>query len=349
MTARKISLVAACVIILSILGSHWLFSTLLFNEQQSTVRIIVASVTGVITYFVTDRVITSFLSKRVKHLYQLILKPEPDENVLAKLNSDKPMLKQVEDEISDYLKMQNQQLNTLRDMEKYRQDFVGNVAHELKTPIFNIQGYVHTLKDGALDDPTVNRTYLQRASDNIDRMIKIIEDLDSIYKLESHQSKLEWQKINIHALVNSMVEEMKLTAKEKKTRIEVKSDVSSDQMIFADPDYLKQVFINLIENSIKYGNENGHTFIILTDLEDQILIEVQDDGNGIESKHLRHLFDRFYRVDKARSRQAGGSGLGLSIVKHIIEAHNQTIKVRSTIGEGTTFSFTLPKKSPVID
>ncbi len=343
MTPRKIAIIAALVVIASILGSNWVFSTILYKESQTTVKILVSIVTGLITFAIISKVIATFLETRVKHLFQIIHKPEDSNINELKLNQDQPLLEQVELEVSKYLKSQNQELNTLRDLEKYRQDFVGNVAHELKTPIFNIQGYVHTLKDGALDDPEVNKLYLQRASDNIDRMIKIIEDLDSVYKLESNQLKLEWQDIDILNFVETMKEEIKLLAKEKNISISIESDLPDELKIRADTDYLRQVFINLLENSVKYGKENGETCIKLIDLDQNVLIEIQDNGPGIESKHLRHIFDRFYRVDKARSRQAGGSGLGLSIVKHILEAHGQNIKVRSTPGIGTIFSFTLAK------
>lgn len=343
MTPRKIAILAALVVIASILGSNWVFSTILYRESQTTVKILVSIVTGLITFGIISKVISTFLENRVKHLFQIIHKPENPESKELKLNQSQPLLEQVEVEVSKYLKSQNQELNTLRDLEKYRQDFVGNVAHELKTPIFNIQGYVHTLKDGAMDDPEVNKLYLQRASDNIDRMIKIIEDLDTVYKLESNQLKLEWQDIDIQSFVETMKEEIKLVAKEKSIAVTIESDLSDDIKVKADTDYLRQVFINLLENSVKYGKENGETIIKLIDLDQNVLIEIQDDGPGIESKHQRHIFDRFYRVDKARSRQAGGSGLGLSIVKHILEAHGQSIKVRSTPGTGSVFSFTLAK------
>lgn len=346
MTPRKIAIIAALVVIASILATNWVFSTILYKESQTTVKILVSIVTGMITFGIISKVISSFLETRVKHLFQIIHKPEEQKNIELKLNQDQPLLEQVELEVSKYLKSQNQELNTLRDLEKYRQDFVGNVAHELKTPIFNIQGYVHTLKDGGIDDPQVNKLYLQRASDNIDRMIKIIEDLDSVYKLESNQLKLEWQDIDILNFVENMKEEIKLLANERKITLTIESDLPDDTTVHADTDYLRQVFINLLENSVKYGKESGETCIKLIDLDENVLIEVQDNGPGIESKHLRHIFDRFYRVDKARSRQAGGSGLGLSIVKHILEAHGQSIKVRSTPGSGTVFSFTL-SKSPV--
>ncbi|MEP7267090.1 MAG: ATP-binding protein [Saprospiraceae bacterium] len=342
-TARRISFIAAIVVIVTMIMSHWLFSTLLFRESQGTIRLVVTLATGIITYALTLKVISMFLISKVRHIFQMIHKPDEQTDLESKLKEDQPLLKEVELEVTKFLKTQNQELNSKRDLERYRQDFVGNVAHELKTPIFNIQGYVHTLQDGALEDEKVNRLYLQRASDNIDRMIKIIQDLDSVYKLESNQLTLEWHDIDLFSFVESMIDEMIMITSEKGVNLSMESEIDTNQLITADPDYLRQVFINLLENAIKYGNPNGQTNIKLFDLGEKVLVEIKDNGPGIDNKHLRHIFDRFYRVDKARSRAAGGSGLGLSIVKHIMEAHNQSIKVRSTPGVGTIFSFTLEK------
>jgi two-component system, OmpR family, phosphate regulon sensor histidine kinase PhoR len=343
LTTRIVAIIAACIVMLTIYFSHWLFGQLLFKESRETVLIFAAVFTGGITYFISHRAIQGLLLRRIRQLYQMIHRTEDDQELKRKLNPDRPFLQDVENEITKFLKSQNQQLNTLRDLEKYRQEYVGNVAHELKTPIFNIQGYIHTLKDGALEDPAVNTRYLQKASDNVDRMIKIIEDLDSIYKLESNQLKLDLQEFTILPFVHSAIEEVKLFAVDRNIAIRVEAELEPDQKVEADPDYILQVFINLLENSLKYGNPGGSVMIRLMDLEEKILVEIEDDGPGIDAKHLPHLFDRFYRVDKARSRAAGGSGLGLSIVKHILEAHDETIKVHSTPGVGSAFSFTLQK------
>lgn len=348
LTPRKIAALAGLVIIIAVYLNSWLFSLLLFSEKEIIIRLIVAIGSGLVAYVFTRRVINTFLETKIKHIYQLIFRQDNPNSTMAPPDPDLPLLKEVEDEVSLYLRNQKQEMNTLRHLEKYRQDYVGNVAHELKTPIFNIQGYVYTLKEGgALEDPSVNKLYLQKASDNIDRMIKIIEDLDSIYKLESNQLTLEWENIQLDSFIETMLDELKLMAKEKSITLSYRKEFEEPAWVKADPDYLRQIFINLIENSIKYGRAGGETIIILLDLETKILIEVKDNGVGIESKHLRHIFDRFYRVDVARSRQAGGSGLGLSIVKHIIEAHEQSIQVRSTAGAGTTFSFTLDKIDPL--
>ncbi len=343
-TPRKLALLAGAVVFVAFYFNSWLFSNILYSEQKSILQIVTAFTTGLIAYGSTRFIISWYLSNKVRHIYKMINQPANLDEVENKLDPDKPLMQQVEKEVSQFLKSQNQEMNTLRHLERYRQDYVGNVAHELRTPIFNIQGYVHTLLDGASDDPKVNELYLQRTAENIERLIRIIEDLDSIYKLESNQLSLEWEDIELSSFVKAMIHELDLKAMEKKISIQLISEEDQDVWVKADPDYLRQVFVNLLENSIKYGNTGGHTHISLHDLQDLILVEIEDNGPGIDSKHLRHIFDRFYRVDKNRSRHAGGSGLGLSIVKHIVEAHGQQIKVRSTPGKGTTFSFTLNKK-----
>ncbi|MDZ4709501.1 MAG: ATP-binding protein [Saprospiraceae bacterium] len=344
-TPRKLALLAGAVVFVAFYFNSWLFSNILYSEQKNILHIVTACTTGLITYWFTRFIINWYLGNKVRHIYKMINQPANQDEIENKLDPDKPLMQQVEKEVSQFMSSQNQEMNTLRHLERYRQDYVGNVAHELRTPIFNIQGYVHTLLDGASDDPKVNLLYLQRTAENIERLIRIIEDLDSIYKLESNQLSLEWEDIELQSFVKTMIHELDLKAVERKINIQLITEDDVDVWVKADPDYLRQVFINLLENSIKYGNTGGHTHISFHDLQDLILVEIEDNGPGIESRHLRHIFDRFYRVDKNRSRQAGGSGLGLSIVKHIVEAHGQQIKVRSTPGKGTTFSFTLNKKS----
>lgn len=344
-TPRKLALLAGAVVFCAFYFNSWLFSNILYSEQKNILQIVTACTTALIAYIFTRFVVNWYLGKKVRHIYQMINRPADQNEVEYKIDPDKPLMQEVEKEVTQFVKSQNQEMNTLRHLEKYRQDYVGNVAHELRTPIFNIQGYVHTLLDGASEDPKVNELYLQRTAENIERLIKIIEDLDSIYKLESNQLSLDWEDIELNSFVKTMIHELELKAAERNIRMELVSDEDSDVWVAADPDYLRQVFINLLENSIKYGNTGGWTQITLHDLRETILVEIEDNGPGIEAKHHRHLFDRFYRVDKNRSRQAGGSGLGLSIVKHIIEAHGQQIKVRSTPGKGTTFSFSLNKKN----
>jgi two-component system, OmpR family, phosphate regulon sensor histidine kinase PhoR len=231
----------------------------------------------------------------------------------------------------------------LKKMETFRRDFLGNVSHELKTPIFNIQGYVLTLLDGGLEDKTINREYLLRTEKSIDRMITIVEDLETISKLESGAEKLKIIKFDLLQMTKDVMEFLEMKAKQKNIQISFAANYEKPVFVAADRQQINQVMINLIDNSLKYGNENGKTKISFFDMDENILVEITDDGIGIEKQDVPRIFERFYRTDKSRSREQGGSGLGLAIVKHIIEAHKQTINVRSAIGAGSTFAFTLKK------
>ncbi len=235
------------------------------------------------------------------------------------------------------------QIQTLQTLEEYRRNFVGNVSHELRTPIFNIQGFLMTLLDGGLEDEALTQRYVQKAAQNAERLQIIVNDLETIAKLESGKTILNLQVFDIKNLVETVFDDLDLQAKEKNIRLNFKEDAQSHYKVQADQEQIRRVLENLIKNSIKYGLENGVTRIGFYEMDDAILIEVADNSQGIGAEHLPYLFDRFYRVDKGRSRNEGGSGLGLSIVKHIIEAHQQSINVRSTLNVGTTFGFTLKK------
>jgi two-component system, OmpR family, phosphate regulon sensor histidine kinase PhoR len=236
-----------------------------------------------------------------------------------------------------------QEIDQLKNQEEYRKEFIGNVSHELKTPIFNIQGYILTLLEGGLEDEKINRDYLMRAERSVERMINIVEDLDTVTRLESRQLIMEFIRFDINEVAKEVAEMNDITAGSKNIQIKIKNRTDRPVLVYADKDRIRQVMNNLVVNSIKYGRQGGLTEIRWYDMEENILVEVSDNGIGIPSEHLPRLFERFYRVDKSRSRESGGSGLGLSIVKHILEAHNQTINVRSTKGAGSTFSFTLEK------
>ena len=236
-------------------------------------------------------------------------------------------------------------LARLKEAECFRKQYLGNVAHELKTPIFNIQGYISTLLDGGLEDELINRKYLERAEKSIDRLINIVNDLDTISKLESSMNKLNLERFDVVALAKEIAEQAEMEADRKEIRISVKGtdNLPSPFWVLADKHYIGQVFVNLIINSIRYGKEGGQTRIRFRDMLDKILIEVEDNGSGIAKEDLPRVFERFYRTDKGRSREQGGTGLGLAIVKHIVEAHGERITVRSELGVGSTFSFTLKK------
>ena len=226
-----------------------------------------------------------------------------------------------------------------------RKEFIGNVSHELKTPIFNIQGYLHTLLDGGMTDPEINHKYLKYAANNTERMANIVADLGYISKFEAGKLQLEMVNYDIVKLISDVLEDSRLKASEKNINLKLKDFNQKPVFVFSDVESIRRVLVNLISNSIKYGKEGGKTEISFFDLDDNVLIEVTDDGKGISQKHLPRLFERFYRVDKGRSRTEGGTGLGLAIVKHIMEAHQQIINVRSDISVGSTFGFTLKKSN----
>ena len=234
------------------------------------------------------------------------------------------------------------EIERLKKLEVYRKEFLGNVSHELKTPIFNIQGYVLTLLDGGLEDASINRNYLMRAEKSVDRMITIIDDLEAISQLETGELQIEPERFDIIALAKDVVDAQELKATAKGIILTLPEDLKPI-FVLADRFRIRQVFVNLIVNSVKYGKEYGETQIRFYDTGDNVTVEIADNGIGISKEHLPRLFERFYRVDKSRSRDQGGTGLGLAIVKHIIEAHNQTIRVISTEDVGTVFTFTLKK------
>lgn len=237
------------------------------------------------------------------------------------------------------------EINILKDQENYRREFLGNVSHELKTPLFTIQGYILTLIEGAMKDKKVRNKYLNRTAKGVDRIISIVKDLDLITQFESGIKTVDKSNFNIYEIINNIFDLVEFESEKNNIKLRIRNEKNNSAMVYADKERITQVLTNLVVNSIKYGKENGYTEIEVGDHDkDRIIVKVIDDGEGIEEKHLPRLFERFYRIDKTRSRKKGGSGLGLSIVKHIIEAHQEQIFVKSKVGIGTEFSFTLLKQ-----
>jgi two-component system phosphate regulon sensor histidine kinase PhoR len=290
-------------------------------------------------YLVFSFSIERFVHSRIKVLYRTVhnLKRNRGEPVGGIPEGD--VIDRVNAEVTEWATERRTEIRELQEREKFRREFIGNLAHELKTPIFNIQGYVLTLLEGGLEDDKVNRDFLDRASNGVDRLMKIVEDLDMISKLESGVMELHLARTELGAVVRETMKDLELLSSEK--GITLRNEVPEGVLVMVDKDRLRQVFTNLFTNSINYSEARGACTVRSFPLGDQVLVEVSDDGIGIGAEHLPRLFERFYRVGKSRSRNEGGSGLGLAIVKHIIEAHGQTITVRSKEGEGTTFSFTL--------
>jgi two-component system phosphate regulon sensor histidine kinase PhoR len=247
----------------------------------------------------------------------------------------------LEQAFSTFVQERLKEKERLNQLEQFRKEYIGNVAHELKTPIFNIQGYIETLADGAIDDPNVNKSYLSKAQNNINRITTIIDDLDTITQLESGNLILDYEVFDIIILVKEVLESFELLASKKNITLKMNRDYIYPIMVNADKYRVRQVLNNLVNNSIKYGVDNGKTEVSFIKYGKIVEVSILDSGIGIEAHHIPRLFERFYRIDKGRSREQGGSGLGLAIVKHIIEAMGQKIEVRSKIGKGTQFIFTL--------
>ena len=281
-------------------------------------------------------VVKNFFHEKIKVIYKNIYKFR---GISANTDLD---IDNVEKEAEEWADAKEEELKQMKQDENYRREFLGNVSHELKTPIFNIQGYLSTLLDGGIDDKEINMKYLKRADKSVDRMINIVEDLEVISRLETEQSQLDIQSFDIFSLVEEVFEALEMKASQMNISLKIDNE-SQAKLVLGDRDKMQQVFMNLISNSIKYGKDGGTTTVRFFDMESNMLIEVADNGIGIDKESLDRLFERFYRVDKNRSREIGGTGLGLAIVKHILEGHNQQINVRSTKDIGSTFSFILEK------
>ena len=318
-------LLSICVFIISILFSLFSFGIFIFP-------LLISIFSFVIIFYLVKK----FFYEKIRVIYKIIYKFKGT-STIRELDIDT-----VEKEAEEWAEAKEEELRQMKKDESYRREFIGNVSHELKTPIFNIQGYVQTLLDGGLQDDTINMKYLQRADKSVERMINIVEDLEVISRLETEQSELDIQSFNINNLVNEVFDQLEIQAQEMDISFELNNQ-SNTNFANGDRAKLQQVFINLVSNSIKYGKKGGKTIVRILDMDDNILVEVADNGIGIDQVSLSRLFERFYRVDKNRSREIGGTGLGLAIVKHILEGHNQTISVRSTKGVGSTFSFILEK------
>lgn len=316
-----------------------------YFQQKWVDSLITFSVTLITSYAVFYYLIERFVYSKIKLIYKLIhnLKLGKDlKDALGEYVSADP-INDVEHEVKEWARDKKSEIDRLKEQEKFRREFLSNISHELKTPLFAIQGYIEALQEEDIDDPELSRQFLDKASKNVDRLAFLIKDLDAISKLESGEIPVNYEKFDLSELISEVIESMELKAKKYNINLEFKEKYNYASWVNADREKIRQVLVNLLDNSFKYGRNPGNTSIKTFELHDEILIEITDDGIGIEEKNLPRLFERFYRTDKSRSRQIGGSGLGLAIVKHIIEAHQQTITVRSTENIGSTFGFTLER------
>lgn len=294
-----------------------------------------------ISFFILQFRIEKFVYAQIKKIYK-------DVRLLDERNLSKtPVTTDMEEltrEVERFAQDKKLEIETLNIRENYRKEFMGNVSHELKTPLFTVQGYVLTLLDGAMDDRKVRKKYLQGASKGVERLVHIVKDLDMITQLESGELVLERDDFDIVSLVQNVFDLLEMKSETKNITLTFDRVYQQAILVNADRERIEQVLINLTVNSLKYGKRNGTTEIAIEDFSDtKVLVRVTDNGDGIPGENISRIFERFYRIDKSGSRKEGGSGLGLSIVKHIVEAHSQKIYVESQLGVGSEFSFTLEK------
>ncbi len=291
--------------------------------------------------------VQKFVYRKIKLIYKLIYqtKASKKEEFYYKDILPQKSIDEVREDVEHWAQQRKAEIEVLKRNEAYRKEFLQNLSHELKTPIFAIQGYVDTLLNGALENPEVNRKFLSSTSRNIDRLVNLVDDLDEISKLERGEQLLYKTNFIIQDLVKDVYESLSIKADVKQLKMLIKKGCELPLTVYADKEKIRQVLINLVDNAIKYGKQNGVIEASAYKIDGKrILIEISDDGTGIAEEHLGRIFERFYRTDLARSRKVGGSGLGLAICKHIIEAHQQAIHVRSAIDVGTTFGFTLESR-----
>lgn len=285
--------------------------------------------------------IERFIYRRVKKIYDDVSLLESSDFRTKSITTD---MKTLTEEIEKFAADKKVEIDTLKIREEYRKDFLGNIAHELKTPLFTVQGYILTLLDGAMSDKKVREKYLERANKGVERLIYIVKDLDLITKLEVGDLNLQKEEFDVLEMIQSVFELLEMKAAKKSISLTFDMEYTEPIMVYADQEKIQQVVTNLLVNSIKYGNEKGTTEVSVENLiANKVIVRVTDNGEGIPKQHIPRLFERFYRVDKSGSRKEGGSGLGLSIVKHIVEAHGERIYVESEEEVGSEFSFTLEK------
>jgi two-component system phosphate regulon sensor histidine kinase PhoR len=341
LTPRLISVFTAIILAIPISVSIYFIT---YNWELSLAEFLI--ITGG-SYALILFTLEKFIYRKIKIIYKLIhqTKATKREEMYFKYILPQKSIDEVAEDVEKWGEKQNEEIALLKQNEAYRKEFLQNLAHEFKTPIFAIQGYVDTLLNGAMEDTEVSKKFLENAAKNVDRLVNLMNDLDEISKLERGEQPLYKQNFIIQDLIREVFESLSIKVREKQIQPFIKKGCESPITVFADKEKIRMVLINLLENANKYGRTNGSIMasIYKTD-DDHVLVEISDDGIGIDEEHLPRIFERFYRTDAARSRDKGGTGLGLAICKHIIEAHNQRIHVRSTPDVGTTIGFTLEAK-----
>ncbi|KAF0242578.1 MAG: ATP-binding protein [Sediminibacterium sp.] len=299
------------------------------------------------SYLLIRFVLESFIYRKIKLIYKFIYqtKASKREETYYKYILPQKGIDEVREDVEKWAEQRKAEIELLKTNEAYRKEFLQNLAHEFKTPIFAIQGYVDTLLGGAMENPEISKRFLENTAKNVDRMVTLVEDLDEISRLESGEQPMYKENFIIQELIKEVFETLSIKIVSRNIKCSIKKGCESPIIVFADKEKIRQVINNLVENALKYGKKDGNVVASIYKTDGKhVLIEMSDDGIGIAEEHLSRIFERFYRTDRGRSRDVGGTGLGLSICKHIIEAHGQTIHVRSKIDLGTTVGFTLESK-----
>nr|AOE06687.1 two-component system sensor histidine kinase [uncultured bacterium] len=324
------------------LGAYFVIN---YNDLSISIEsVLVSSIIFGLSFIVIQLRVRKLFFERIRQIYKDL---EFETDSLIKTSAIDPDMNSFSNDLEEFVKLKRTEIETLKKEDIYRKEFVGNVAHELKTPLFSVQGYISNLLDGAMDDKELLKKYLKRAEKSVDRLTFIIKDLDLITQLESSTLKLEIISFDIVELAQEIIDDLEISASRRNIKIIFDKNYDNQVLVKADRNRIEQVISNLITNSINYGSEKGTTEISFESKEEKIIVKVNDNGEGISKENMPRLFQRFFRVDESRSRSQGGSGLGLAIVKHIIDAHNENIYVQSTVGIGSEFSFSL-KKSKVL-
>jgi two-component system, OmpR family, phosphate regulon sensor histidine kinase PhoR len=318
-----------------------------FLHQDWKLAAISFGVLFVVTYSMIIYLVNRYIDRKIKLIYKFIYQTKANkrEETFYKYVLPRKTIDEVREDVEKWAAQRTDEIEVLKSNEAFRKEFLQNLSHEFKTPVFAIQGYVDTLLAGALENPAVNTRFLENASRNVDRLVHLLNDLDEISELESGRLPVVKKGFIIQDLVKEVYETLSIKGIEKNIRMQLKKGSEQPVTVFADQEKIRQVIINLVTNAIKYGKDNGHVTTSVYKIEGRkVLMEVSDDGIGIAEEHLPRIFERFYRTDTGRSRNVGGTGLGLAICKHIVEAHGQTIHVRSKTDVGTTIGFTLDLK-----
>ena len=316
-----------------------------YNDLSISVEsVLISFIIFGLSFLILQLRVRKLFFERIRQIYEDL---EFETDSLIKTSPIDSDMNSFSKDLEEFVKLKRTEIETLKKEGIYRKEFVGNVAHELKTPLFSVQGYISNLLDGAMDDKELLKKYLKRAEKSVDRLTFIIKDLDLITQLESSTLKLKVTSFDILKLTEEIIEDLEISASKRNIKIIFNKNYDKQILVEADKNRIEQVITNLVTNSINYGSEKGTTEISFESNVEKIIVKVNDNGEGISEENMPRLFQRFFRVDVSRSRSQGGSGLGLAIVKHIIDAHNENIYVQSTVGVGSEFSFSL-KKSKVL-